>query len=148
MPIVWRDALSVGNDLIDADHQHLLTLINTLELMLTTEQPFAALRQALADLKTYTHEHFAREERIMIALRYVPYDAHKHAHGELIRQLDEATRFIGEQTDVAALTTAAVPAAVKESLIGLLRAWLVDHIVKEDLHLKPLLAGQPRGYKA
>jgi hemerythrin len=146
MTIVWRDALSVGNDRIDADHQHLLTLINTLELMLTTEQPFVDLQRAIADLRTYTHDHFAREERIMIALRYVTYDAHKHAHGELIRQLDEATKFIVEQADAATLTTVAVPAAIKESLIALIRSWLVDHIVREDLHLKPLLAGMPKNF--
>lgn len=148
MAIVWRDALSVGNDSIDADHRHLISLINTVELALTTEQPFGALQAAIEQLRAYTQDHFAREERIMLALRYVTYDAHKHAHGALIEQLDEAARFVVDPGEPAPDSTSSLSAEVRGKLAALLRSWLLEHIVKEDLQLKPLLAGQPKNFAA
>jgi hemerythrin len=144
--IVWRDALSVGNDLIDADHRHLLSLINTLELVLTTEQPFRDLQEAVAQLRAYTQDHFSREERIMIALRYATYDAHKHAHAELIEDLDRAIKCIVDPDEAVPESTTNLPDEVRDNLITLLRTWLVEHIVKKDLLLKPLLADRPRNF--
>ena len=34
MPIVWRKAMSVGNDLIDHDHHFMVNFLNTIELLL------------------------------------------------------------------------------------------------------------------
>lgn len=92
MTIAWSGAWSVGNDLIDADHRHLLTLINIFEKVLTTDRPLTDLRAAVDALFDYTRGHFSREERIMLTLGYAKYDYHKHAHGELIELLDQATK--------------------------------------------------------
>ncbi len=32
MPIVWRNEMSIGNDLIDQDHKYLLCIFNSIEL--------------------------------------------------------------------------------------------------------------------
>lgn len=146
MTIVWRDALSVGNDSIDADHRFLLSLINRLEQVLTTDQPSADLLAAIDRLRNYTHEHFGREERIMLNLAYAKYDVHKHAHGELIEQLEQVTRPIRELGESMPATTANLPAAMRDGVIELLRHWLLDHILKEDLKLKPLLAARSRSF--
>lgn len=148
MAIVWRDALSVGNDAIDADHRHLIALINTLELALTSEQPFRILRAAIEELRAYTHDHFAREERIMLALGYVTYDAHKHAHGVLIEQLDDAAGFVLEPGEPPPESTSSLSEEVRDKLTALLRSWLLEHIVREDLQLKPLLARHPKNFSA
>ncbi len=31
MSLVWREQLSVGNDAIDADHKHLIDIVNLVE---------------------------------------------------------------------------------------------------------------------
>lgn len=140
MPIVWRDAFSIGHDLIDSDHRHLLTLINTVEDVLTMEQPQGKLLAAIDELGTYTKEHFAREESLMINVQYARYDKHKAAHLELIEQLNQAAKPIRDLGDGVSPPTVAVPQEARDGLIGLLRHWLVDHIIKEDMQLKPLLS--------
>ncbi|MHB1359500.1 MAG: bacteriohemerythrin [Rhodocyclaceae bacterium] len=146
MPVAWREALSVSNDLIDADHRHLLSLINTFEEIFTADRPIADLLAAIGELRDYTHTHFAREERIMLALRYASYDHHKLAHANLIEKLDQAVKPLRELGEVLAATAAALPEEIRDSLVGLLRQWLVEHIMGEDMQLKPLLAGRPKNF--
>ena len=140
MPIVWRNAFSIGDPSIDANHRHLLVLINAVENVLKIEQPLSLLLTALDELEAYTREHFAREELLMINLQYARYDGHKAAHLELIEQLNDAAKPIRELGDGASQSTLAVPEDVRDNLIGLIRHWLVDHIIKEDMLLKPLLS--------
>lgn len=142
MTIVWRDAMSVSNALIDTDHRYLMCLINTVELALTTGQPLEILRTVLAQLKQYTQEHFDREERLMMAVRFVRFDHHRGQHLKLIRELDEAAR------PVLAAADGAVGEAARDALVALLRHWLVDHILKEDMHLKPILSQYPATFCA
>ncbi len=148
MPIVWRDAWSVGNDLIDAHHRHLLTLINTVEDLLTTDRPRTELLEAIAQLGNYTDFHFRREEQIMLLVQYAKYDDHKQAHGRLIEQLKQATQPILTPLEEASPTTAGLPEETRDNVVGLLRHWLVAHILKEDFKLKPLLAQYGRAYSA
>ncbi|CAB1368844.1 bacteriohemerythrin [Denitratisoma oestradiolicum] len=146
MTILWRDGLSVGNDWIDSDHQHLIALINTTQQALTSDLPMADLQKVIDELRDYTHAHFAMEERMMITLSYAKYDLHKHAHLELIEQLAQATKPIQEIDQTQCPTTARLPDGVRENLIALLRHWLLDHIVKEDMQYRPLLAEKPRSF--
>lgn len=148
MPIVWRDALSVGNDLIDADHRHLLSLINTVEDLLTTDRPRTDLLEAIDHLGNYTDFHFRREEQIMLRVQYAKYDDHKQAHGRLIEQLKQATQPILTPLEEVSPTTAGLPEETRDNVVELLRHWLVDHILKDDLKLKPLLAHYGRTYSA
>lgn len=146
MPVAWREALSVSNNLIDADHQHLLSLINSFEEIFTADRPIADLLAAIGELRDYTHTHFAREERMMLALRYARYDHHKLAHARLIEQLDQAAKPLHELGRVLAATAAALPEEIRDSLVGLLRQWLLEHIMGEDMQLKPLLGNQSKNF--
>lgn len=138
MPIVWRDAFSIGYRQIDNDHRHLLDLINIVEGALTGEQALTKLLNAIDDL-TYTRQHFALEERLMMEAMYPGIDRHKAAHLELIEQLRQAAKPIRDLKAAEPLSTLAVPEEARDALIGLLRHWLVDHIIKEDMQLKSVL---------
>ncbi|MCX7163125.1 MAG: bacteriohemerythrin [Betaproteobacteria bacterium] len=140
MPILWRDAFSIGFRQIDNDHRHLLDLINAIEAALTVEQAMSKLHNAIDDLAAYTRRHFAFEERLMIEASYVNYEWHKAAHQELIEQLKQAAEPILSMRGGDSNTTLAVPAEARDALVGLLRHWLVDHIIKEDMQLKSVLS--------
>lgn len=148
MPIVWRNALSVGNDLIDTDHRHLLSLINRVEELLTTDQPRPDLLEAVNQLWNYTDFHFRREEQIMLRLQYSKYDDHKQAHGKLIEQLRQASRPILAPDEEASNTTDGLPEETRDKVVELLRHWLVEHILREDMKMRPLLAQYGRSYSA
>lgn len=145
MAIEWREALSVGNDGIDADHKRLITLINKTDDLLSSDRPCSELREVVDQLWKYTQEHFSREEDIMIAVGYAKYDQHKRAHSDLIEQLRLITQPI-LMGDPLPATTGKLSKAIRDGLTGLLRHWLVEHILKMDLQLKPLLANRKRSY--
>ena len=146
MAIEWRDCLSFNNDLIDQDHRRLFSLINRTEDLLSSDQPMAELHDVINQLWKYTQDHFGREERIMIDTSYAKYDQHKKAHGELIEQLRICTQPLKEMGDQAPAKTGKLPKAIRDGLTGLLRHWIVDHILKVDLELRPLLAHRPKDY--
>jgi hemerythrin len=142
MPILWRPQMSLGNDLIDADHRYLIALINTVELALKTPGEREALVTALDHLVFYTQDHFAREEKLMLSLHYPGYEEHRRSHRRLASELVEL------RGHVEALEAGTTAAQDVDRLIGLLRSWLLDHVLKEDMLLKPLLsahAEQPAG---
>lgn len=137
MTLLWRDAMALGNDLIDADHRCLIGMMNTVELALRAHPDL--VDEALAQLQGYTAEHFLREERIQRAIDYPDLAAHHAAHEELRARLTDIRSHIHvavEHSDGEALA----------KLVQRLRHWLVDHIVHEDFQLKPLLRGRSRSF--
>jgi hemerythrin len=140
MPILWRPQMSLGNALLDGDHRYLISLINTVELALRANGARDALTTALDQLVLYTHDHFDREEKLMRAIRYPAYDEHRRSHRDL------AARLVEIRAAIEAAPANAAPEHEVDRLIELLRSWLLDHVLKEDLLLKPVLAGYPENF--
>ena len=131
MGLVWREQLSVGNDVIDTDHRHLIDIINHVEQCLDSRNR-NELSVALDSLSRYSREHFAREERIARAAGYKQVPDLSHAHEALIGQLGQLKSEIAEMGQAWSPTVA-------ENFTKLLRGWLIDHVIKEDLLMKPTL---------
>lgn len=170
MPLVWRPQMSVGNTLIDSDHRYLICLINTVELSLRVPGNGDLVGVAIEQLMQYTRDHFAREEVIQLKIQYPHYLAHKAEHQNILAQLTALRARILEAAGVAE------PAAVAEGeadsgdspggavraeldeptaaasdedvneLVSLLRHWVIDHVLKSDLQLKPFLTQYPQTY--
>ena len=137
MTLVWRRQLEIGDESIDTDHKYLICLINTVELAMRIPEHRDVLATTLTQLFDYTHAHFEREESIMLAMRYTRYDQHKQQHQLLIRELAAI------QQNIAARGEGAYSVEECDAIAKLLRHWLVDHLVKEDMLLKPALTGSP-----
>jgi hemerythrin len=128
MGLQWREQLSVGNDLIDSDHKHLIEIINLANHSLQTmSRP--ELAAALDQLFNYSKVHFALEEKIAEAVGYTGAERIHASHEALLVKLAQVTREIGESWDAAAA----------ERFGAFLRDWLVNHVIKEDMLLKPFL---------
>ncbi|MDP2007180.1 MAG: hemerythrin family protein [Rubrivivax sp.] len=125
MTILWRPAMAIGDDMVDTDHQHLVDLINTVELTLRASAGEASLSGALDALSAYTKEHFEREETLMRVIGYGRLAEHRDAHHKLRSRLVEMRRHIEE-----AKATVAPPQDVQK-LVELLRSWLLDHVIKK-----------------
>jgi hemerythrin len=131
MSLVWREQLSVGNDVIDSDHRYLIDIINQVEQSLTTRNR-QELVAGLDKLYRYSQQHFSREEKIADAAGYRQLPHLSDAHKELVKQLDQVKQEVDGMTQEYASETA-------ERLTHLLRRWLIDHVIKEDLLMKPTL---------
>lgn len=126
MSVQWRDQFSVGNDLIDADHKYLLEIINKAELSLQAHQ-HGALVAVLEELAHYGQMHFEREERVARAVGY-PKAQQLHASHEMLVQ-----SLVTFRADLGASWTPEAGTRFAEFL----RDWLIQHVIKEDLQMKP-----------
>ena len=135
MPILWRPNMAVGDATIDADHEHLIDLINEIETTLQAPGGKATLAASLDQLAVYGKEHFEREEGLMRRIGYPGLAAHHQAHIELRAQLGT----LRGKIESASLKD--LPAKEAEGLAALLRHWLLDHVFREDMQFKPFLKG-------
>ena len=126
MGLQWRDQLSVGNDLIDADHKYLIEVINKAEECLRSGKR-KELASTLDELARYSNTHFAREELIAKSVGY-PAAAQLHlSHTQLVETLNTFRAEVTETWTDASFTRFGT----------YLRDWLIQHVIKEDLPMKP-----------
>lgn len=128
MSLVWREQLSVGNDVIDADHRNLIEIINLVEKSLVTINR-SDLTLALSSLSQYSKAHFAREEKIAGEAGYTRVTHLHQSHEALLKKLDQVKQEIGDEWTASSV----------EHFMIMLREWLVNHVIKEDMLMKPAL---------
>ena len=124
----WSPALSVGHGEIDAQHQQLVKIANELNAAMQTGAGTQAMGRILSELVDYTVRHFAYEEGEMRKSKYSQIDAHKEEHRKLVA---EVTAF-KDKFDSGKAT-------IGVELMGFLRDWLINHILKVDKSLASYL---------
>jgi len=140
MAVIWRKNMSVGNDLIDHDHHFMINFVNTIELVLQTPREKDMLLAVFEQLHDYALAHFRREESIQRKIEYPNSLNHRVLHAELAKQLNELIHEITNSNDPLELEQKA------PDIVAFLKHWLMDHVLKEDLLLKPFLEKHPRGF--
>lgn len=131
MAISWREQLSVGNNVIDSDHKHLIDIINRIEKSLL-EKHRNGLTAELEELTQYSLLHFEREEKIAKAAGYTQVPTLNISHVSLMTRLEQ----MRAKFDVAGADWSS---SATEDFTQFLRTWLIDHVIKEDLLMKPVL---------
>lgn len=128
-PVSWTPALSVGNNLLDAQHQKLFSLCNEIGALSdkTGSDLSEAFHNALNELCIYAEEHFAAEEKLLDACNFPFIEEMRHEHNEFITNLSEilfnATRGILDA----------------KKLHEFVCSWLVSHVMEEDMKYKGYL---------
>jgi hemerythrin len=128
MSLQWREQLSVGNDLIDDDHKYLIDIVNQAEQSWKAKNR-ANLVAVLDRLSEYSKSHFSKEESIAAAAGYPGAMQLHETHEELVNKLDQFKQEIGEEWTESS----------GEHLNAFLRDWLISHVIKEDMLMKPFL---------
>jgi len=131
MSLVWREQLSVANDAIDNDHKHLIEIINLVEESMLDKNR-NKLATALNTLVEYSQIHFEREEKIAEAAGYTQTPHLHDTHQALLKQLEKVQ---GEMDGIGQEWSD----ETAQHFTTFLRAWLIDHVIKEDLLMKPYL---------
>lgn len=123
--IAWDDHLVQGVPFMDADHNHMVDLINAVYAAYDRHQWDRSVRDAMFNLSLFTVQHFNREEELMRSIGYPGFRAHAKAHQKLVEILDAVSIRIDRDG----------PAGIDDSLIDFLHKWLVKHILKSDRKL-------------
>ena len=123
MALITWTAAQYGTDVAFADdeHQKLFSLLNKLYDEATGGAARATIGASLDALIAYVVEHFAHEEREMIAKGYAGYDAHKAEH----------VAFVGIAADLQKKFHAG-EADVTVEVGQLVKGWLDSHIPTFD----------------
>ncbi|MDC0335683.1 bacteriohemerythrin [Pseudodesulfovibrio sp.] len=132
MPLIeWSNALSVGFDEIDKDHEKLVGIINNFNEAIEQKKDKDDLEEHLDDLIEYTSWHFRHEERLMQGVAYPKMEQHQQIHRELATKAVEIQKQFGDGDD-----------SVLDVLIPFLKDWLTNHILVTDKELGTYLAAQ------
>ena len=148
MPIVWRDQMSVGNELIDQDHRYLLCLVNSIELAIRHGEDSDALLAFVRQLVQYTHFHFEREEGIQKRALYPQAASHHVTHQEILghlRQIEQNVADLHQHATGNSLVDGEHEIVTGE-VMQLLREWILDHVLKDDKRMEPYLRKLPPNF--
>jgi hemerythrin-like metal-binding protein len=124
--ITWREEMAVGVPAIDDDHKALIGIINEFESCQTR----TCAERAAKKLYAYTRSHFRREEAIQASFNYPDRERQAAEHAQIAANLETLikTAFLGKSrsdSDVIA------------DITKLMRQWIVDHVIKHDLKMRP-----------
>lgn len=119
--IVWKNEFSVGNELMDEQHQVLFSLINDF-FHADSKQKVLTIFNSLSE---YVEVHFSEEESLMKEVNYPKFSAHVKQHKILRDKLKLLRGKLGDFDPVS------------YNRIGIfLYSWLAKHILKSDMDYK------------
>jgi len=118
--ICWDESYSVGNEIIDQQHQDLFTLINDLHKTFGKKDSESGLETVIKHLFDYIDFHFETEEEIFLASDYPGTKEHIARHQKFKNRLLEfEEQFKNGKLD-------------KVDLFNFVKTWLSSHIKKTD----------------
>ncbi len=127
----WDDSWAVGIRELDAQHRHLISLINQLWESMRRGESQKVLADTFDSLVRYTSAHFASEEQLMERSCYSELAYHKQEHKMLAAAVVEfQSRFHAGEI------------AMTEVVLTFLGGWLRNHILGTDRNYIPCLRSE------
>lgn len=131
--VKWRTEYELGHPALDAEHRHLVTLINQAIGAVELKQE-SNLEPLLNTLFAYARSHFAHEERLMISAGYPDLHDHVREHHTFYEGVSDLySRFLSGESNLALILTT------------FLRDWLLEHIQGTDRLYVPYLTRPEEG---
>lgn len=104
--IRWSDALLVGIEFVDLDHQEAVEAINRMAAMACDGGALLGDAEAFRD---HCAEHFSREEAMMRKVGFFAIDPHCGEHGRVLAELDDILARLRAGEDCRDYFTEALP---------------------------------------
>ena len=123
--ITWSDTFSCGIQVIDDQHKELISLVNEMFSHVTgnDEKDREFFHKIIRTAVNYVKEHFATEEKIMLAAKFSGYAEHKMAHDSFIKTVTENIRACSAGKRLSL-----------HSFTKFLKNWVLSHIAVMDKH--------------
>jgi len=119
--ITWKPVMSVKIKQFDDQHKRLVGLVNELNDAMKAGKGTEVLGTVLRSLIIYTVEHFADEERLMVAHDYPDRIAHTSEHERLVRQVQDLQQKFDSGQPIQTF-----------DVMMFLKDWLMNHIQVDD----------------
>jgi len=127
MGFQWDDKYATGNDEIDKQHKQIFAYLDDLEAHMEKGASQKWVTQFMSSLGLYTRSHFCYEEICMRQVKCPVADKNKEQHGKLRALFAKAQK---------RFDTEGVSDELLKEVQRFLTSWLVNHIMKIDVHLK------------
>ncbi|MBT3536894.1 MAG: bacteriohemerythrin [Rhodospirillaceae bacterium] len=127
--LIWDESLRVGIDVLDKDHQVLISLLNQVRQHSVGDED---MDEIISKLIAYTHDHFRREEAIMAVCGYPDLERHRGIHRDLT---DRVSKLADAWRNTRAPET-------RRRLRIFLRQWLTNHIMGTDADIAVYASGK------
>ena len=122
MPLAtWDQSYSVSVAKFDEQHQKLFSLLNGLHDAMRQGKGQAIVESTLHELALYTVTHFRAEEELLRKSNFPGFAAHRAEHQKFVARVNG---FIEEMK--------AGRVASPISILGFIKDWLTDHIMRTD----------------
>lgn len=138
MELEWSTQLSVGNEMIDSEHRNLLNMINDVERAIRAKDGVALL-QAFKRLEDGVCVHFVNEEKIARAVNF-PFTQNKPEHQYVQKEFQHIRDELVDKNGVWSESAA-------EHYSYFLSEWMIQHVLQEDMLMKPVLQSYPYDFK-
>jgi len=130
MGSAWKNQWSVGNAIIDSEHRNLLDMAYNIESIIKRGDISAAL-QELEQFEYWLCDHFENEEEIALAVDF-DFTNNGLEHQSLLEEFHR-------MKDELMSHGSTLPDSAAKRYSHFLDEWLVVHILKEDMLMKPML---------
>lgn len=123
-------SFKIESEAIDADHRHLVEIINEITQAIDDGRPEECAR-LVPDFVKFSKQHFKREEALLAGYSYPLLEKHRRHHHSLHDKLQT-------MLDLSAKVVDNPPA--RDSLRKELVFFLLDDVINEDLNFKAFLS--------
>jgi len=129
--LAWTRKLSVGNDILDAEHRNLIRMVNDV-IHAIRAKDCHALAQAIELLEVWLCVHFANEEKIARAVNF-DFTSQKPAQQFSLKELQLMRNELIAQNRIW-------PDRAVGYFARFLKNWMIDgHIINLNMPMKPAL---------
>ena len=132
----WLREYEIGHEQIDAQHRHLVDMVNNLHVATIAGEGVQVLAPVLKELVDYVREHFRAEEQLAASFAPEECALQRAAHAKIVKRLKE----------VIAISRSA-PQRASVELTSLLKAWVIKHVLVVDKRLAQYLPSGSRSGK-
>jgi hemerythrin-like metal-binding protein len=126
--LVFGSAHLVGVAEVDAQHRHLVRLVNALNHAIAAHRSSQEIHSMFQGLIDYTVMHFDTEQRLMQASGYPELALHLREHEALVHEVQRLSAQVDKGTDMLILQT--------------IKDWLLAHIDSSDKAMGAYLVAQ------
>jgi hemerythrin len=130
--IEWNSEFEIGNPLIDSQHQELFFNAVKLQNAIERNEVKEVIDDLMSFLGEYTVSHFNDEEDLMTKENYTFAERQKRQHINFLK----AYKLLKEEIDSNTMSKTYLMFRTQILLID----WIVNHVLKEDLHFGKFLA--------
>jgi hemerythrin len=124
----WRREYEVGVPQIDAEHRSLFDLVNEFHETYMRGDSRKEIPVVLNRLITYAEAHFQHEEKLMEEIGYPQIERQRKEHADLVTSIFAINENLATE-----------PAHASRETVRFIKAWLLDHIVKDDMDIGDFL---------